>query len=428
MSKPRRPDRHAGRPARGRVPAALLAALLLAAATILGACGSGDDDGSEDGAGGGSGGGDAIRIGSLFSTTGDGVAFGPQQLQAAELAVDRVNQEAGDDGEAGGDGVELELVQRDDESDSTTSAALMRELIVDEEVQAVLGPTFSNSAALAHPVADGLGTPVLAVSNTGPGIVGECEYSCELIFRDSLGEEAALPAVVDTVLGEPGGDRIETAVVAYPEADPFGMQTSDIARDALEAGGVAEVTRTGGGWAIPVAIRAEPDLLMITASSGEKAAEMLAEARELGFEGPILGGNAFNSRRAAQEAGSAGEGARSAAAWYLDNEAPANTEFVEAYREAYDEDPDQFAAQAYTGVLLLAEAARQAAAGNGDGGDSAGDLAEQRQALAEALAEVELQTPLGPFAFTPDHDVIQPIWIVEMNGQGTYTLVEKIAP
>src|SRR6266704_735534 len=37
-------------------------------------------------------------------------------------------------------------------------------------------------------------TPVTAPSNTRNRIVGTCPYSCTYIFRDSLGEAAAIPA------------------------------------------------------------------------------------------------------------------------------------------------------------------------------------------------------------------------------------------
>jgi hypothetical protein len=74
-----------------------------------------------------------------------------------------------------------------------------------------------------------------------------------------------------------------------------------------------------------------------------------------------------------------------------------------------------------TGVQLLAEAAR-----NSD--LTFGDLASDRQKLAQALAEVQMPTPLGNFAFTPDHDVSQPIWVVSMDGGKGHSLVERLDP
>jgi hypothetical protein len=39
---------------------------------------------------------------------------------------------------------------------------------------------------------------------------------------------------------------------------------------------------------------------------------------------------------------------------------------------------------------------------------------------------VDEETPLGDFTFTADHDVSQPIWVVRLDGEGGYDLVEEI--
>jgi branched-chain amino acid transport system substrate-binding protein len=370
---------------------------LLATLLALAGCGGEEDDG------------ETIVIGSLFSTTGIGEAVGPQQVNGAELAVDEINADGGVNG------ADIVLEQVDDGSDPKRSAEEMRGLITDDEVLAVLGPTFSNSAAEADPVANELGTPVLAVSNTGPGIVGDCPYPCELVFRDSLGEAAS----------ESDAKR---ATVIHPLDDPFAESTGKIAADALEENGI-EVTGTevfapleaGPQPAVESAIDAKADAIFVTTSSGDGAADVITIAREAGFEGDILGGNAFNIATASENAGADGEGAQSAAAWFAGNESEVNQEFVEAYREEYGAEPDQFAAQAYTGVKLLAAAAE-------DADLSFEDVAADREALAESLAGVEEETPLGDFSFTSDHDVVQPIWIVRMDGAGGYELVEEVPP
>lgn len=388
-------------------PFALLA--LLAALFVAG-CGSDDGEGTDTAAPAADGPG--IVLGSIFSTSGPGAAFGPQQLRAARLAVERVNADGGIDGRR------LQLIQRDDGGDPERTPEAMRELIEEQGALAILGPTFSNAAATGDPVADELGTPVLAVSNTGEGIVGQCPYPCELVFRDSLGERSAIPANVRALIAE--NPETAAAVVAYPRDDPFAKQSAAIATRAFNDNNATVAEYPFEGPADLDWLPGRPEALMITASSGDVAAEAIGAAREGGYEGPILGGNAFNSSVAASRAGAAGEGARSAAAWYAGNDSDANDAFIDAYRDAFDSDPDQFAAQAYTGVLLLAEAARSAALG--------GDLAADRLALAEALAKVEMETPLGPFRFTADHDVSQPIWIVAMDGEGGFDLVERVDP
>ena len=167
--------------------------------------------------------------------------------------------------------------------------------------------------------------------------------------------------------------------------------------------------------------KSAPDVVMITASSGETGADYISTLRELGYKGQILGGNAFNSPLVARSAGQDGEGVQSAAAWYAGNASEENQEFIADYQGKYGEAPDQFAAQSYTGVKLLAEALE-------DSDLTFDDIAADRQTLKTQLEKVNEETPLGQFSFTPDHDVIQPIWIVAMDGKGGYTLVEKVNP
>lgn len=356
--------------------------------------------------------GKVIAIGSIFSTSGIGTDYGPQQLKAAKLAIDEVN--ADDDLK----GARLTLVQRNDRSDPAQSATEMKSLIEQEDVLAVLGPTFSNSAVEADPVANRLSTPVLAVSNTGPGIVGDCPYPCDFIFRDSLGEETAIPANISQAVSGAGG---ETAAIVHPEGDPFGETTAGIAERAFRREGIRVTASTTSPAGLGLAIQAKPDILMITASSGEAAAELIVEARSRGFSGVILGGNAFNSAATSRAAGRDGRGAQSAAAWFEGNQSEENREFITEYRATWGEEPDQFAAQAYTGVKILAEAIEDADLGFTD-------LAADRVALREAMKSVEMATPLGDFSFTADRDVSQPIWIVEMNGKGGFELVRELPP
>ena len=381
----------------------VLATVLAASSVLLfTGCGSDDDSQWKD---------ETITIGSLFSTTGDGVAFGPQQVKGAQLAIEEVNE---DDGV---NGAELILTQRDDASDPAVSAKEMAGLIKQENVIAVLGPTFSNSAAEADPVANENQTPVLAVSNTGPGIVGDCDYPCDFIFRDSLGEAAAIPANVDNFVA---AENPKAAAILHAPDDPFGETTAEIARQAFTGAGVKATVYNADKF-LASDLRNPPDVVMITASSGEAGATYVSNLRSSGYRGPILGGNAFNSPLAAKSLGPQGKGVQSAAAWYAGNASEENQEFIADYRNKYGEAPDQFAAQAYTGVKLLAEAAE-------DADLKFDDLAADREALKASLEKVDEETPLGPFSFTPDHDVHQPIWIVAMDGKGGWHLVEQVDP
>jgi len=166
-------------------------------------------------------------------------------------------------------------------------------------------------------------------------------------------------------------------------------------------------------------VKLKPDVMFIT-SPGGIPAEIMIDARQQGWQGQFLGSSSFNTAVSAQ-AGTAGTGAQSASAWYLGNSLPSNAEFVAAYTTAYKRPPDQFAAQGYAAIKILADSAKRAKL-------TFSDLAGDREKLRTAMETVNIQTPLGPFQFTSNHDVKQTVWITRMDGQGGFTLVHQIAP
>jgi branched-chain amino acid transport system substrate-binding protein len=156
-------------------------------------------------------------------------------------------------------------------------------------------------------------------------------------------------------------------------------------------------------------------------SLGGIPAKIMIEARKQGFTGQFLGGNGFNTAVVSTQAADSGKGAESGSAWYLNNTFPSNVDFVHSYRARFGTDPDQFGAQGYAAILILADAAKRA---NLTFTDTAGD----RSKLRDAMETVKIQTPLGPFQFTSTHDVKQTVWVVAMDGHGGFTLVQSVNP
>jgi branched-chain amino acid transport system substrate-binding protein len=355
-----------------------------------------------------------IKIGAVFSTIGSGNVFGPQQLKGAQLAIDQINAAGGVDGSM------LRLVEQNDDSDPKSGAVAMRTLIQHDGVVAVVGPTLSQVAFQADPVANQLKTPVLGVSNTASGLVGTCSFSCTWSWRDSLGEAIAVPADVAAYVFHA---HPSTAAIVYARGDLLGIQEAQLAAQSFPQNGVRVVAKvavpaTGSvAAAVARALAARPQVLFVGTVSGQTAAAVIKAARAAGFTGAFLGGNTMNSDATAALAGPSGTGARSASAWYRGNDFPANSAFVTAYRQAYSAAPDQFATQAYVGIQIIADALQR-----GGVAKSRAPIATQRAMLQRALPKVTLLTPLGPFRFTSDHDVAQIVWVLAMDGRGGHSL------
>jgi branched-chain amino acid transport system substrate-binding protein len=401
-----------------------VAALSVVIAT-LSACVSSKSSSHQHATDGGSGqvnrsyAGQTIPIGAVLSLTGLGAVYGPSQQKGIQLAVDEINA-------AGGvSGASLQLTVSDDASDQAQAARKTQQLIDGSKALGLLGPTLSNSAVTAHPVAASGHTPMLAVSTTGFDIVGKgCTYCNGWIYRDSLGEASAIPANLRAYADKA---HPKTGVLLYPTDDKFSADGAKVVQDTVASVGIrllqtVPFTKSATDLTpfVTTAVNQHPDVIFIT-SLGQIPAQVIDEARREGFTGQFLGGNGFNTENVSRQAGAPGMGAQSASAWYLENTFSSNAGFVADYRARYGSDPDQFAAQAYAGVQILADSARRA---NLTFTDTNGD----RSRLKKALADTNIDTPLGPFRFTADHDVVQTIWIVAMNGQGGFNLVTSVKP
>src|SRR6202521_6435425 len=184
----------------------------LVGAIIIAACGSTTTSGGNTNTYAGK----VIKLGAILSITGAGGVYGPQSRDGMNLAVKQIN--------AGGGilGATITLTINDDASLKATAAQLTQTLIQGEQDLALLGPTLSNSAVGAHPLAESLKTPILAVSTTGIHIVPDCNFPatapCKYVFRDSLGEETAIP---DNIKSYAADSHPATGVLLVDQDDNF---------------------------------------------------------------------------------------------------------------------------------------------------------------------------------------------------------------
>lgn len=344
-----------------------------------------------------------VTIGMAHSETGPAAGLGVTQAYGAQLAVDQLNVE----GELG---FTLALDVRDDASTPDGAKAALTDLI-GAGAAALIGPTLSSAAFVADPVAQDAGVPLVAVSNTADGIPQIGDH----IFRVSLPERRQIPAAVRVAHRRLHFKR-PTMVVRTDQ--PFAVSGAQAFRAALRKAGVpilAEEAYTGAPANFHALLRRlashRPDVLII--ESLTEGPQLMREARKLkAFRGvPFMGGNAFNSLSVIKDAGAAAEGLIVGAAWHPDEPGVVSRAFVKAYRKRFGSVPDQFAAQAYTAVLAIADALSRA--GTTDG-------AALRDALAGTKA---LGSPLGLFAFGKSRDVAVG-GIVQIVRNGRFRLLQ----
>ena len=339
-----------------------------------------------------------VKVGAVFSLTGNAAAYGAQQKAAVQLAVDEVNK--------GGTlkNLALELVLEDDGTNPQQGIAVFDRLINTNKVSVILGPTLSTLAEAADPRAQAQKTPVVAVSNTKPNAITTIG---DYIWRVSLTEAQVIPSALSTAREKLG---FKTAALLYGDDDAFTKAGFDVMKSALEKAGVKILgiqtfsTKDRDFDAQLTALKGlKPDLLLVSALV-EQAGSIAVQARQLGYAGPIMGGNGFNSTKFIQLAGPAAEGVLVGTAWNRASNDPVNQSFIAAMK-ARGTDPDQFAAQAYSGILVVAEAIRQAGLKGG------------RDDIRDGFSKVkDLPTPLGRFSFLPSRDGDHPAAVQIVKG------------
>ena len=345
-----------------------------------------------------------VKIGLATAKSGAANFYNPQQSNGATLAVEQINS-------AGGvNGAKLQLIVEDDGSARDQGITAFRKFIEQDKVAAILGPTLSAVAAGAHPVAQQSGVPVIAISNTGLSIVGKCDYGpCDWIFRASLGEQSAVPETVKAATGKLG---LKKVVIIYGDGK-FELDDLKIFKDAFAANGVTvakEIAYTAKDVDFaPFVTQAKaenPDAIVASSLAGP-AGKILDEVAKQMPGKRVIGGNGLNSAALLSNA-NAGL-IVVGTAWSKASTDKANTDFIAAYKAKFGNDPDQFAAQSYTAMVVVADAMKRS--GN----------PTDRAALKKALEGTkDLATPLGAFSFTADHDVKQPTFVMTVkDGQFT---------
>ena len=178
----------------------------------------------------------------------------------------------------------------------------------------------------------------------------------------------------------------------YANDDAFSKSGFDMMKAAAEKAGLNIVTIESFGSkdtdfsAQLTKIKAlKPDAVGISALV-EPVSGVLLQARQLGFgkETLFIGGNGANSPKLGEIAGAAADGLIVGSPWFIGKADPVNQTFVAEFRPNTASDPDQFAAQAYDTMHIVAAAIDRAGAAD-------------PTKIRDALLQTKYDGVMGPF-------------------------------
>ena len=295
---------------------------------------------------------DAIKIGANLEMTGSVAAYGQMINEGIELIRDIVGTEVL--------GKQIEYVLVDNKSDKVEAANAATRLIDKEKVVAIIGPAISGSMLSAGPICEEKKIPQISATSTNPLVTQDKKYSFRATFIDSYqGLAAAQYAYVD--LGA------KSVAILSDIAQDYCVALGNFFKDAYEklGGEVLTVQHCKSGdqdfsAQLTTIMNLNPDVIYLPNYYTEIAL-ICRQARDLGYEGKMLGGDGSDAPELVDIGGDAVEGFYFTA--HGDTE-KALTEigqkYFDAYRAKFNKEPGVFGALAADCYIIILDAIKRA--------------------------------------------------------------------
>ena len=324
-----------------------LMALSLAAVmagSCLTACG---DSSKSDGKSGDS---DTIVIGGSGPLTGGAAQYGVAVKNAAQLAVDEIN-------DAGGvNGVKFKLVFEDDEADPGDKAINAYNQLKDKGMQVMLGTVTTGSCLAVIDKTKQDNIFQITPSASAQDVIKN-DNAFQVCFTDPNQGKASADYIADNNIAK-------KIAVIYDNSDAYSSGIFNTFKSEAKENGldiVAEQSftkdsKTDFSAQISAAKSAEAELLFLPIYYQE-ASLILAQCKSADFSPKFFGCDGLDGILSVDNFDkSLAEGVMLLTPFAADASDDATQKFVKAYKEKYnDEIPNQFAADAYDGVKIIAK-------------------------------------------------------------------------
>lgn len=350
---------------------------------------------------------DEIVIGEFASLTGGAASFGQSSHKGTALAIDEINA-------AGGVlGKKIKLITEDDQSLAGQPATIVRKLISQDKVVAILGEVASSKSLEAAPICQQARIPMITPASTNPKVTEVGDYIFRICFIDPF--QGSVMAKFAT---SKGWKRL--AVLTDTKQD-YSVGLAKFFKEGIVAAGgeiVKDQSFSSGDKDFKAQLTsikvAKPDAIFVPGYYGEVAL-IAKQARQLGIKVPLLGGDGWVGESLLPVAGNALNGCFLSRHFSADDSSPAVQEFVSRYKQKYNAIPDDMGALGYDSVQILADAIRRA---------GTVEPAKLRDAIA---ATREFKAVTGVITLDENRNARKPAVIMTIEN-GAFKFVETVVP
>ncbi len=387
--------RVAGRTERAGFSSRLLGGLLAAAAMLFGACNGGDNS-------------DEILIGEYGSLTGATATFGQSAHKGIQLAIDSVNAQGGVIGK------KIKLITEDDQGKPEEAQTVVTKLINKDRVVAVLGEIASSNSLAGAPVCQANGIPMITPGSTNPRVTEVGDHIFRVCFIDPFQGSVMARFAFNTL-------EVKKVAILRDVRIDYSVGLADFFSKEFQALGgeiVADESYSQGDKdfsAQLTSIQSESPEAVFVPGYYTEVGLIARQARKVGIDAPLLGGDGWDSPKLFEIGGEALEGSFYSNHYSVDDPSPAIQSFVKTFQARYGEIPDAMAALSYDAAMVLVDAIRRAGSARPD-------------SIRMALAKTEgFMGVTGNTTLDENRNAVKPAVVLEIK-QGKGVFKETVAP
>jgi branched-chain amino acid transport system substrate-binding protein len=316
--------------------------------------------GCKDKSGGATAGTTEIKVGEYASLTGDTATFGQSTHLGIQMAIDEANTGGGISGK------KITLVTEDDASKPDQAQSVVTKLITQDKVVAMLGEVASTRSMRGGAVCQQYQTPMISPSSTNPKVTQGGNYVFRVCFTDDF------QGAVDAQFAHDQGYK-KVAIFKDLKSD-YSVGFSDVfARDFAKLGGTVTSVQTyqSGDTDFKAQLNSlkagGPDAVLVPGYYTEMGT-IGRQAKDVGLNVPLLGGDGWDSPELVPGAGTALEGCFFADHYFAtDLKDPSTQTFIAAFKAKNGKDPDALTALGYDAGKVLLDAIKRAKSVDGPG-------------------------------------------------------------
>jgi branched-chain amino acid transport system substrate-binding protein len=338
-----------------------------------------------------------IRVGEFGSMTGETATFGQTTHEGIQMAVDEVNAAGGIKGKL------VRLISEDDQGKAEEAANVVNKLISNDQVHAILGEVASSNSLAAAPIAQRAGIPMISPSSTNPKVTQQGDYIFRVCFIDPFQGKVMAKFATATL-------HAKTAAILRDKSSDYSVGLADVF--VKEFGGM------GGNIVLDQAYQAKdvdfksqlttikekkPDVIYVPGYYTEVGL-IAKQAREMGINVPLLGGDGWESPELYAIGGKALEGDYFSNHCSPQSKAKEVVDFVAKHQAKYNKAPGALTMLGYDAANVLFDAIRRSPSLAG---------ADLKAAIA---ATADFQGVTGKISLDSNRDAIKSAVVLKIKG------------